>query len=165
MCSLRQGNNITTRSDDKVWHRQWRQYPPQNFMSPAPAPPRPEAARRSCPWRGIVRWLRTVQHEPALAGRSWHTACRGQGGSAPRGGACPVARRAPTPYGSGPRRSRRRSGRDGSRCRRAGAAHGPRSRGDAARRRARGRPGAAPRRADRGGDRRDPAGSRPRRHC
>ncbi len=46
------------------------------FLSrlPVPAPPQLGVARRSCPWRGTVRWLRTVQHGPAPAGRSWRTA-------------------------------------------------------------------------------------------
>src|SRR5262245_619855 len=53
-------------------------------------PPPPGVARRSCPWRGTARWRRRVRCGPDPAGRSRHTACRGQGGSGPRVGACRV---------------------------------------------------------------------------
>ena len=74
-----------------------------------------------------------------------------------------MARRAPVPGGSGPRRARRRTGRDGSRCRRAGATHVPRTRDGSERIRPRDFPGAAPRRAGRAPERRDPASGGPNR--
>src|SRR6266849_1892939 len=54
---------------------------------PAPAPPPPGGARRSSPCRGTARWPRLARHGPAPAGRSWHRACRGPGGSERRAGA------------------------------------------------------------------------------
>src|SRR5262252_6044845 len=56
------------------------------FIAPplALAPPPPAGARTSSPWRDTSRWPWTAQHGPAAAGRSWHTACPGRGGSGPR---------------------------------------------------------------------------------
>src|SRR5437867_2171534 len=50
---------------------------------PAPVPPRPGAARRSSPSIGTSQSPSPTRHGLARAGRLWHTACRGLGGSGP----------------------------------------------------------------------------------
>ena len=56
-------------------------YPLVIARPPAPAPPRSPGARRSSPWPGTDRQQRRARREPARADPSWHTACRGRGGS------------------------------------------------------------------------------------
>jgi hypothetical protein len=63
-----------------------------SLMPLARVSPPPAVARRSSPWRDRARWRRPRRREPAPAGQSWHTGCRGHGGSAPGVGACRVRR-------------------------------------------------------------------------
>src|SRR5436309_14041928 len=51
-----------------------------DLTRPAPAPPVPGAARRSCPWHGRARGRQRARHGPAPADPSAHTASRGHGG-------------------------------------------------------------------------------------
>src|SRR5262245_10532227 len=55
------------------------------MLTPPPVPARllPEAARKSCPWRGIVLWRWTIRREPAPADWSRPGGCQGPGDSGP----------------------------------------------------------------------------------
>src|SRR5712691_10512791 len=98
------------------------------FTAPplVPAPPPPAGARTSSPWSDTSRWQWTAQRGPALAGRSWHTACPDRGGSGLRADACRVRRPGRGTAGSDVQPARSPGGPDGRRSPRGAAGPTPR---------------------------------------